>query len=177
MNWRFALPLIAGLSIAAPAAWGQKDTMPGSAGNSVNTPALPEVNGGAKQPAGANDAAQGESGSEGQFIMEQSADQTRVQKIIGAKVVNSAGEEIGTISDIILDKDGKISGIVIESGGVFGFGAKKVAISAAALPDMKEAKVQLIGLSSDALKQAPEFKTVEEKQSEPMPQGENGATQ
>jgi sporulation protein YlmC with PRC-barrel domain len=180
MNWKFILPLIAGLSIAG-AAWGQTDAMPGGDGNAADRPVIPEtMDSGAsdtEQPAATNDAMQGGSGTEGQFITEQSADQTRAENIVGAKVVNSAGDEIGTISDIILDKDGKISGIVIESGGVFGVGAKRVAISTAKLPSMKEANVLLIGLSPDELKQAPEFKTIEEKKAEQQDQGQRGEPQ
>lgn len=154
MNAKIAVLLAAGLTMAG-AAWGQTSTPPadgtgGTAGSSDAASAPPPTD------------------AEGEFISEQSTDQIRADSIIGAKVTNAAGDEMGRISDIILDQDGKLSGLVIESGGVLGFGAKRVAISTRSLPAMSDQSPDFVvlGLSSDDLERAPEFKTVEEKQAE-----------
>lgn len=155
MNAKFAVLLIAGLT-AAGAAWGQTTTLPGD-----DKRAAPE----ASEATGASPSV---GDADHEFISEQPADHTRAENIIGMKVTNAAGDEIGRISDIILDKDGKLSGLVIEAGGVLGFGAKQVAISTRSLPVTTDqgAKLTLLGITADDLQTAPEFRTTEERQRE-----------
>jgi sporulation protein YlmC with PRC-barrel domain len=49
--------------------------------------------------------------------------------VLGDKIVNSAGEHLGEIKDIMLDLEtGKIDYVVIEFGGFLGLGIKYFAI-------------------------------------------------
>jgi PRC-barrel domain len=57
------------------------------------------------------------------------ADGFLASNIIGETVYNGAGEEaqnIGDVNDLVLDKDGKATGIVIGVGGFLGVGEKSV---------------------------------------------------
>src|SRR5260221_9088197 len=46
----------------------------------------------------------------------------------GTKVRNASKETIGKIDDIYLDKDGKVTDVVISVGGFLGVGSKEVAV-------------------------------------------------
>jgi sporulation protein YlmC with PRC-barrel domain len=48
----------------------------------------------------------------------------RSDKIIGMDVKNSAGEELGEISQIILDSNGQATHVVLSAGGVLGVAAE-----------------------------------------------------
>jgi sporulation protein YlmC with PRC-barrel domain len=52
----------------------------------------------------------------------------RSSKIVGADVYNDQNNSIGTIEDLIVDKDGKITDAVISVGGFLGIGTKLVAV-------------------------------------------------
>ena len=49
----------------------------------------------------------------------------KASEVIGTKVKNLAGENLGEINEIVIDKEhGKISYLVLDFGGLFGFGDK-----------------------------------------------------
>lgn len=52
----------------------------------------------------------------------------RTSDLIGHSVVGANGQSDGTISDVILSRDGHISGYVIAIGGIAGIGERKVAV-------------------------------------------------
>jgi len=81
-----------------------------------------------------------------------------VSSIIGDKVTNSAGEDIGEIKDIMIDLEyGKIEYVVIEFGGFLGFGEKLFAIPFSALKiDGKNRKI-LLEVNKTFLEKAPGF--------------------
>lgn len=49
-------------------------------------------------------------------------------KLIGKKVVNSQGEDVGSIDDVIVGQDEKVSHAIIAVGGVLGIGKHLVAV-------------------------------------------------
>jgi hypothetical protein len=53
----------------------------------------------------------------------------RSSKMIGLNVYNDAHEKLGSISDLLLDKSGKINAAVIGVGGFLGVGERLVAVS------------------------------------------------
>jgi sporulation protein YlmC with PRC-barrel domain len=63
-----------------------------------------------------------------QFITEQSPDQWRASKLIGVNVAGPNDENIGGISDILLDHSGSAQAVVIGVGGFLGIGKKDVAV-------------------------------------------------
>ncbi len=52
----------------------------------------------------------------------------RAERVIGAAVYNEAGERIGTVDDLIVGQDGKISTAVLSVGGLLGIGDRLVGV-------------------------------------------------
>ncbi len=73
-------------------------------------------------------------------------DQLRASKLIGSAVYDSSDQKLGSVADLIVDRDGKIADVVV------GLGDKNVAIPMA---DLKRGKDNhfVLGASKDALKQ------------------------
>jgi sporulation protein YlmC with PRC-barrel domain len=77
-------------------------------------------------------------------------------------VYNAAGEKVGTVHDILLDKEGKATGVVLSVGGVLGVGAKSVGLTWKEI-DVKPDQQQVqISYTKDQLEAAPDFKTTEQ---------------
>jgi hypothetical protein len=94
----------------------------------------------------------------------QPAGQWLASQFIGQPVTNAAGEKIGDINDLLLDKSGRAENVVIGVGGFLGIGEKNVAISYGALEitaDANGKRVISVALSKERLQAAPEFKATE----------------
>src|SRR5215470_16566228 len=68
------------------------------------------------------------SASETKFVPSQSADQWAFTKFKGSDVIGPDNASIGSVSDLLFDRTGKIIGVVVGVGGFLGIGAKNVAI-------------------------------------------------
>lgn len=55
-------------------------------------------------------------------------DQMRASKIIGATVYDKQNQNIGSVQDLVLDKDGRVAAVVVSVGSVVGIGGKNVAV-------------------------------------------------
>ncbi|CAN5279631.1 PRC-barrel domain-containing protein [soil metagenome] len=53
----------------------------------------------------------------------------RTSKVVGLNVYNSANESLGSINDLLTDKDGNIKAVVIGVGGFLGVGEHLVAVA------------------------------------------------
>ena len=53
----------------------------------------------------------------------------RASKLAGVDVYNEANEKIGDINDVILDKSGKVSNVILGVGGFLGMSEHYVAVS------------------------------------------------
>ncbi len=82
---------------------------------------------------------------------------TRASKLIGASVTNSANQEVGTVNDLIMDKDDKVILGVISLGGILGVGGKLVAVPFSSLHIDDGGKVTLPNGSKDSLNKMPGF--------------------
>jgi sporulation protein YlmC with PRC-barrel domain len=85
----------------------------------------------------------------------------RASKLIGANVKNDAGETIGSINEVVLDKAGKVAAVVIGVGGFLGIGEREVAVNFGSLRfahDNSGSTVIALNATKDALKAAPEWK-------------------
>ena len=61
----------------------------------------------------------------------QSPSRVSAEQFIGSKVVDSQGEELGEIQEVVIDaQSGKIHAVAFEMGGVAGVGGKKFAVPA-----------------------------------------------
>ncbi len=103
------------------------------------------------------------------IIAAESATDLRADKLIGMTVYNDAGEEVGRVDDILLDKDGRVSGVVLGVGGFLGIGGKSVGIAWKEVSVAPEQDAVQIAYSKEQLEVAPEFRTLELAPPEPAP--------
>lgn len=78
--------------------------------------------------------------------------------IIGDKVVNTAGEQLGTMKELMIDLDeGLIAYAVLSFGGLLGLGDKLFAIPWEALTLNTEDHTFILDVDKEVLKDAPGF--------------------
>ncbi len=99
------------------------------------------------------------------FIAEQAKEQWLASKnLIGAKVTGPTNETVGSINDLVIERDGSVTAAVIGVGGFLGIGQKNVAVPYKALQLSRDAdnndKIAM-AFTKDELKQAPDFKPLE----------------
>jgi sporulation protein YlmC with PRC-barrel domain len=83
----------------------------------------------------------------------------RMSKLIGSSVINDKNEKIGTVDDVIADKDKKqLNFAVLQVGGFLGVGGHLVAVPYDSLViDDNGQKITLPGASKDELKKLSKF--------------------
>lgn len=109
---KYAIPAVVSFSLLAFNAWAQ--TSPDQQ-SQQQQPQQSE-----QQSAGAGASQSG-----------QSASQMSAEQFIGSKVLDSQGEELGEIQDVVIDaQGGKIHAVAFEMGGIAGVGGKKFAVPA-----------------------------------------------
>lgn len=81
----------------------------------------------------------------------------RTSKVVGATVVNEAGETVGKIDDLIVTPADKVPFAVLSVGGFLGVGDKLVVVPASSL-EVRDAKMYLGGATKESLKSLPEYK-------------------
>jgi sporulation protein YlmC with PRC-barrel domain len=77
-------------------------------------------------PAMAN--AQAPNAATGPFVAERRQDQWLATNLLGKNVYNRSDEKIGVINDLVVDRDGRVSTVVIGVGGFLGIGEKNVGV-------------------------------------------------
>ncbi|MGA7868818.1 MAG: PRC-barrel domain-containing protein [Stellaceae bacterium] len=55
-------------------------------------------------------------------------DEIRASKMIGSAVYDVQNRKIGSVSDVVLNKDGKVDAVVLDVGSFLGMGGKDVAV-------------------------------------------------
>ena len=84
---------------------------------------------------------------------------SEVMPLLGSKVRDETGEDMGMVVDLVVDLDGKPRALVIDFGGFLGVGSRKIAIDWRLVhlqPKNKDAPV-LLYLSRAEVQAAPEF--------------------
>jgi sporulation protein YlmC with PRC-barrel domain len=79
------------------------------------------------------------------------------KKILGKAVYNDKGQRIGTVDDIIISPDHKVTYAIVGAGGFIGVGKHDVAIPVTQLTQESD-KIVLPGATKEALREMPEFK-------------------
>lgn len=82
----------------------------------------------------------------------------RASKLMGAEVVNDKDERIGTIDDLVVNPNDKVTYAILSVGGFLGIGSRLVAVPFDTLKTVKEERLMLPGASKEALRELPEFK-------------------
>jgi len=95
------------------------------------------------------------------IIPQQSPTDMRAEKLIGMRVYNANGDEVGKVNDILLDKDGKVTGVVLSVGGVFGIGAKSVGLAWTELDVSPQQNLVQVSYTKQQLESVPDFKPAE----------------
>jgi hypothetical protein len=75
----------------------------------------------------------------------------------GQDVVDSEGNSLGKLSDVVVDSTGQLNQIIIGTGGLLGLGQTLRAYDAQQLPPVVDGKVQIAGLTSDTVGTLPEY--------------------
>ena len=83
----------------------------------------------------------------------------RISKLVGTTVINDKNEKIGTVDDVVADKDKKqLSFAVLQVGGFLGLGGQLVVVPYDSLViDETGQKITLPGASKDELKKLSAF--------------------
>jgi len=125
--------------------------------SSPSTPASPPAASSSQAPKGEMKA------SSAQFIQSQKSDQFLASKFRGTDVMGSDNQKIGSVSDILFDKDGKILAYVVSAGGFLGMGSKDVALPPSSFQviagdkSKNESDKLKLSMSADQIKQAANF--------------------
>jgi sporulation protein YlmC with PRC-barrel domain len=101
--------------------------------------------------------------TDGAFKLSQSASEWRMANYIGKPIVNASGEKIGDVSDVLFERSGKITSVVVGVGGFLGLGAKQVAIpfEAVTYRDQDGERQIIVPLTKEALQAAPDYTATE----------------
>ncbi|MDY0885551.1 PRC-barrel domain-containing protein [Dongia soli] len=100
------------------------------------------------------------------IIAAESSGEIRADKLIGMKVYNADGKEVGKVKDVLFDRDGTAKGVVLSVGGVLGIGAKPVGLQWKEIDLQPERQAVKVNYSKEQLEAAPSFKTQEAQASE-----------
>ena len=86
-------------------------------------------------------------------------DDREAEGVIGKNVRSSAGEEMGRIVDIIVNRAGQVRAAVIDFGGFLGVGSRKIAVAWNALhfPAAGQLDPVTVELTRDQVRLAPEI--------------------
>ena len=93
------------------------------------------------------------------FKVTQGSNEWRVANYMGKPIVNATGEKIGDVSDLIFDRTGRITTVVIGVGGFLGLGAKQVALPFEAITytDLNGERQIMVPLTKESLQAAPDY--------------------
>lgn len=115
----------------------------------------------------------------GDFIVAQTLGHVLASNLIGAGVLSADGETIGTVCDIILDRNRNLVGITVSVGGLLGIRDREIGIPVSAMgigPNIQETDTTVVRnhsfndpvsdvvltLDSDAIEQASAFARLED---------------
>lgn len=137
-------------------------------------PATPAPSAGNQAAAPANTKMQ--TATSQKFLTQEQQGDMLASNVMGKTVYDSSGNDLGSVSDMVIGKDGKLEAVVIGVGGFLGIGQKNVAVSMSAINASTDGNGKLklvLNATKDELDKAPTFKTIadlqsEQKQSQPQ---------
>jgi PRC-barrel domain len=91
-------------------------------------------------------------------------DGDQVMGVLGRQVRSSAGEDMGRIVDVIIDKSARVRAAVIDFGGFLGVGNRQIAVAwtAIRLPSQDKPGALFVDFTRDQLRVAPAYKAGEQ---------------
>jgi hypothetical protein len=136
----------------APSAGTPATPAPDASDNQAAAPAATEAPAATKQVADTE-----------KFLNQQQDSQILASSIIGQTVYDSADNNLGSVTDIVLAKDGSMDAVIIGVGGFLGIGQKNVAVSIDAINQTTDDNGNLklvLDVTKDDLDSAPQFVTL-----------------
>lgn len=155
------------LALATPA-WAQTTT-----DQPTTAPPPPAAQSGSQpttQPEATTAPAAGTTGSEQTILPEQKETEVLAKDLVGSSVFGPDGKKVGTVADLILDEQKKVTGVVVGVGGFLGIGKKQVGLNwkqakVIESPDTATKKIMITMTKAD-LEAAPDYKTKAERDAE-----------
>ena len=107
----------------------------------------------------------------GTFLSVQASNQWLASRLVGLNVYDSASENIGKITDLVIDQSGAIQAIVVGVGGFLGIGVKDIAVSlqSATIVRDQDGDKAHVKLSKPEIELAPSFQPFTGKAVEGLP--------
>jgi len=100
----------------------------------------------------------------------QASEELRADWVVGTTVRTPAGETIGTIDDVLLDKEeGAVTAAIVSVGGFLGFGAKQIAVKWDDLQQEYDGSQIVLDISREDAEAAPEFNFRDQQLPPPPP--------
>ena len=85
-------------------------------------------------------------------------------EVLGSDVATSAGGvAVGTIDDLIMDQDGRLSGVVVSTGGFLGFGEGRFGVALDQIERDSEWNLYVLNWSPEEVDATPDFVTLSEQ--------------
>ena len=82
---------------------------------------------------------------------------SRATNVVGSTVINEGDENVGTVDDLILTHDEKVSFAILSVGGFLGMGTRYVVVPYAAL-ETHDKRMLLRNATKESLRNLPEYK-------------------
>lgn len=115
------------------------------------------------------------------FIKEEKSSQMLASSILSMSIQDKPGKDadrIGTVNDIIMDKDRKLVGIVVGVGGFLGMGQKNVGIPWSEVKNIDpQRRVAVVNVTKKQLQNAPAFATSQDQAHRKSPAADKLAQQ
>ena len=106
----------------------------------------------------------------------QEPQELRADWIVGSTLRTPAGETIGTIDDLLLDReDGSVTAAIVSVGGFLGFGAKMIAVKWQDLEEEYDGTEIVLALTREEAEAAPEFNFRDQELPPPPPAADPAA--
>jgi len=85
-------------------------------------------------------------------------EQMNLAHMIGSKVKNPAGQTIGEVESVLLDRSGRVETVIVSVGGFLGFGAREVALDWDDVKIADGGRLVSVDMTEMQLKQMPEYR-------------------
>lgn len=164
-----AAALLLGASALTVASAQQLDGQAPAATEQPTSPTTPSpTTPTAPAPGGDTGAVESEPAPTGELQAEaaQPAGTIDVDEMLGADVVDSAGESVGSVSSVLVAPDGAVTHVVVSHGGFLGIGGKDVGIPWEQVTYVPEDGVLRVPGNVADFEAAPEFTTQADQQAE-----------
>ncbi|SMC92574.1 PRC-barrel domain-containing protein [Rhizobium sp. RU36D] len=172
-----AAAVLLGSTALAPMAMAQTGTTTNPSAPAMDAPAAtapsaqsPAMNDAAPAAKPMTPVAGDSAAASGTYLTEQSETQISANTYIGQNVYNAADEDIGSITDLIFEKDGGVVAAIVGVGGFLGIGEKNVAVPMEKITVNREGDGDDLKLTTvetaESLKSAPEYRTISEQRAE-----------